>query len=222
MRTVGLRMLLATDPRAAAALELAELEVLGADLPSRQPPSSERAGRVRGLVVDGVRGPDAGVTGPRTALWGDGELGWQACADRCRWARGRTRCVVEAVAGWQPATAVLRRDGGPARAGTAATRVDATRVDAATVVGTVPTGPARLLALDINTNPGWQASVAGRDLEPVVVDGFRQGFVLPAGLAGELEVRFAPDGPYRALLVGGLLAAVLLLVLSSSRAGGGP
>jgi arabinofuranan 3-O-arabinosyltransferase len=211
VRTVGLRVLLASEPRAAATLELAELEVLGADLPA-PPPMVERAcGSGPRLVVDGVEVPTR-ASGPRTALWGDGELGWQACAP-VPMGEGPHDVVVEAVAGWQPATAVLRRDGGPARTGTAASRVDATRVDAATVVGSVTTGPARLLALDINTNPGWEASVAGRDLEPVVVDGFRQGFVLPAGLAGELEVRFAPDGPYQALLVGGLLAAVLLLAL---------
>ena len=69
----------------------------------------------------------------------------------------------------------------------------------------------RVLAMRENANGGWQATVAGRTLRPVVVDGWQQGWLLPAGAAGTVTVSFAPDEPYRAGLFGG--AGLLLLVL---------
>ncbi|NJP34968.1 alpha-(1-_3)-arabinofuranosyltransferase [Micromonospora thermarum] len=83
----------------------------------------------------------------------------------------------------------------------------------------------RVLAVRENTNPGWQATLAGKPLRPVVVDGWQQGWVLPAGASGEVVLRFTPDGPYRlGLLAGGVLlvVVVVLAVLPERRHGGGP
>lgn len=71
----------------------------------------------------------------------------------------------------------------------------------------------RVLAVRENTNAGWQASIGGRTLKPLVVDGWQQGWILPAGTSGEVLLRFAPDTTYRAgLLLGGLLLAVVVLL----------
>ena len=51
----------------------------------------------------------------------------------------------------------------------------------------------------------------------MVVDGFRQGYVLPEGAAGEVEVVFAPDAAYRFALGLGLLLVLLLPVARSCR-----
>ncbi|MET8310451.1 alpha-(1-_3)-arabinofuranosyltransferase [Micromonospora sp. NPDC005173] len=77
----------------------------------------------------------------------------------------------------------------------------------------------RVLAVRENTNTGWQATIGGRTLKPVVVDGWQQGWVLPAGMSGEVVLRFTPDATYRAaLLIGSiLLAAVLLLAVLPAR-----
>lgn len=82
----------------------------------------------------------------------------------------------------------------------------------------------RVLAVRENTNPGWQATLAGEPLRPMVVDGWQQGWVLPAGAAGEVVLRFTPDRPYQvALLTGGaLLLGVALLALLPERRGSGP
>ncbi|MEH1028079.1 alpha-(1-_3)-arabinofuranosyltransferase [Micromonospora profundi] len=81
----------------------------------------------------------------------------------------------------------------------------------------------RVLAVRENTNTGWQATIGGKTLTPLVVDGWQQGWVLPAGVSGEVVLRFAPDRTYRAaLLIGGVLlaAVVLLAVLPARRPGG--
>jgi arabinofuranan 3-O-arabinosyltransferase len=209
VRTIGLRILLAAEPRSAAALELAEVEVIGADLPA-PPEQVERAcGSGPRLVVDGTVVPTR-TSGPRSALWGEGSLRWQACGP-VSVDDGPHEVQVVGVAGWRPATAVLRRAAvAPATAPPAP--LDVERRDPVTLVGSVPAGPVRLLALDSNSNPGWVATVAGVPLDPVVVDGFRQGFVVPAGAEGPLEVRFAPDRPYRVLLLVGLVLALALPV----------
>ena len=69
-----------------------------------------------------------------------------------------------------------------------------------------------LLVIPENTNPGWVASLDGQRLDAVTVDGWQQGYVLPAGAAGEVELEFRPGPYYRAALAVGA-GAVLLLVL---------
>ena len=70
----------------------------------------------------------------------------------------------------------------------------------------------RVLAVRENTNTGWEATIGGRTLKPLVVeDG--EGWILPAGTSGEVVLRFAPDTTYRAgLLLGGILLAVVVLL----------
>ncbi|WP_019901660.1 alpha-(1-_3)-arabinofuranosyltransferase [Salinispora arenicola] len=82
----------------------------------------------------------------------------------------------------------------------------------------------RILAVRENTNRGWQATLAGEPLRSVVVDGWQQGWLLPAGAAGEIVLRFAPDGPYRiSIFTGGaLFLGVAVLALLPERRGGTP
>ncbi|MEV1289417.1 alpha-(1-_3)-arabinofuranosyltransferase [Micromonospora sp. NPDC049679] len=77
----------------------------------------------------------------------------------------------------------------------------------------------RVLALRENTNPGWRATAAGKTLVPIVVDGWQQGWVVPAGVGGPVVLSFTPDTPYRTGLVAGagLVAGVLLLAVLPTR-----
>ncbi|HEX5598890.1 MAG TPA: alpha-(1-_3)-arabinofuranosyltransferase family protein, partial [Micromonosporaceae bacterium] len=77
----------------------------------------------------------------------------------------------------------------------------------------------RLLVVRENTNPGWQATASGKLLAPIVIDGWQQGWLLPAHTSGEIVLRFAPDTPYRAGLLGGglFLAGVLTLAVLPDR-----
>lgn len=77
-----------------------------------------------------------------------------------------------------------------------------------------PAAIPRLLELTENHNPGWIASVAGLELEPIRVDGWRQAWIIPTGVSGVVAMEFAPNGAYRlGLLVGGMGVLALLLAL---------
>ena len=65
-------------------------------------------------------------------------------------------------------------------------------------------------------NPGWRATLDGAPLEPVVLDGWQQGYRIPAGSAGDVVIEFAPDPWYRGALLGGLVLAVALLALATA------
>jgi arabinofuranan 3-O-arabinosyltransferase len=91
--------------------------------------------------------------------------------------------------------------------------------------GGLPTSiavPARahssVLALSQNVNAGWQATLNGVTLAPQRVDGWQQGWVVPAGPAATVEVRFTPSRAFEGLLViGGLLALVCALAATPLR-----
>ncbi|MEU7901448.1 alpha-(1-_3)-arabinofuranosyltransferase [Actinoplanes sp. NPDC049118] len=68
----------------------------------------------------------------------------------------------------------------------------------------------RVLSLRENQNPGWQATLRGRTLKPLVLDGWQQGWLVPAGVGGDVEMRFAPDSTYAAAIGGGGLLLVLV------------
>lgn len=62
-------------------------------------------------------------------------------------------------------------------------------------------------------NPGLRATVGGVPVAPLEVDAAAQGFVVPAGVSGPVELSFAGEPAYRrSLLAGGILAALTILV----------
>lgn len=73
-------------------------------------------------------------------------------------------------------------------------------------------GPASLLTFAEGYHVGWRAEVDGHALQAVQVDGWRQGFVLPASGAVVVHVVFAPAVAYRTGLLAGAVGVVLLLV----------
>ncbi|MFF2085498.1 alpha-(1-_3)-arabinofuranosyltransferase [Nocardia sp. NPDC058176] len=85
-----------------------------------------------------------------------------------------------------------------------------------------PAGPsdpgAQLLVLPLSTNVGWEAHAAdGRELTPVVVDGWQQGWLIPDGTTGEITVSFPADRWYRLAIFGGLLLLIPLVLLAIPR-----
>jgi arabinofuranan 3-O-arabinosyltransferase len=84
----------------------------------------------------------------------------------------------------------------------------------------VGAGPAAMLSFGQNANPGWRARLGSTMLRPTVIDGWEQGFEIPAGRGGDLVVSYPPGNLYRlALAIGaaGVLALLGLLVLDLVR-----
>jgi len=80
-------------------------------------------------------------------------------------------------------------------------------------------GDDAIIAMTQSANNGWRAkTTAGVQLTPRVVDGWRQGFEVPASAAEEIEVYFAPTTAQRAgLLTGPIALGLSLLVLLLTR-----
>ena len=74
-----------------------------------------------------------------------------------------------------------------------------------------------LLQVHENTNSGWVATLAGRTLAPVELDGWQQGWQVPAGEAGTVLLRYTPDRTYRLGLLVGLALVLGLLALAVGR-----
>jgi arabinofuranan 3-O-arabinosyltransferase len=67
-----------------------------------------------------------------------------------------------------------------------------------------------------NANPGWAARLGGKQALPVTLDGWSQGWVVPAAGAGLLQLDFSPQTPFRVALALGLLTALLVVVLAAT------
>ena len=71
-----------------------------------------------------------------------------------------------------------------------------------------------LLVVPENTNPGWTARLDGADLQAVTVDGWQQGWLLPAGPAGTVRLDYPPGADYRTVLAAGAGAVALLVLVA--------
>ena len=69
-----------------------------------------------------------------------------------------------------------------------------------------------LVVVPQNFNEGWVGTVGQQAVKPIRVNGWMQGWVVPAGAATTLDAAFEPNVPYRAAL--GIGAAMLVLLLA--------
>lgn len=85
---------------------------------------------------------------------------------------------------------------------------------------TVGSGAASYLTMYENFNDGWRATLGGKELTPVRLDGWQQGWRIPAGAGGTVELSYEPAVTYEGGLIGSAVAIVLLagLVLWRRRA----
>ncbi|MFG1669911.1 alpha-(1-_3)-arabinofuranosyltransferase family protein [Streptomyces sp. Y7] len=85
---------------------------------------------------------------------------------------------------------------------------------------TVGSGSASYLTMYENFNDGWHATLNGKELTPVRLDGWQQGWRIPAGAGGTVELSYEPAVAYEAGLIGGAVGVALLagLVLWRRRA----
>ena len=73
----------------------------------------------------------------------------------------------------------------------------------------------RILVVPESINPGWTAHTAdGTTLTPVTVNGWQQGWVVPAGAAGSISMSFGANAVYRAGIAGGLALLPILALMA--------
>jgi arabinofuranan 3-O-arabinosyltransferase len=74
---------------------------------------------------------------------------------------------------------------------------------------------ARILVVPESINPGWTARTAdGAELSPVTVNGWQQGWVVPAGTSGSVSMAFGSNTVYRAGIGFGLALLPILALLA--------
>ena len=77
-----------------------------------------------------------------------------------------------------------------------------------------PAEEERTVVLSERHDTDWRASLDGTELAAVEVDGWAQGFTVPAGAGGELEIhRYQPARPLWQLLLYGATAATALIAI---------
>ncbi|NUK21874.1 alpha-(1-_3)-arabinofuranosyltransferase domain-containing protein [Streptomyces lunaelactis] len=86
--------------------------------------------------------------------------------------------------------------------------------DSRTVSVSVGSDEATYLQTYENANDGWKATLDGTELESVRLDGWQQAWVVPAGASGTVKLEFEPSRPYRAALIGGVIALAALAALA--------
>ena len=209
-------------------LGISEIKVLGEkDLRvglSRKRPVALPCGSGPSLLIDGTRRLSTSVTTTVGELVAGRTMKATPCTKQpVVLSEGQHRMAVEATSALLVDAVTLTGDL-PARTTAAAPAEVAVwePTHREVVIASAPT--TRTLELSENANPGWTASVDGQELEPLRVDGWRQAFVVPAGVSGTVVVEFGPDRFYRAaLLVGAtLFIALLALAVWPSRRAAGP
>ncbi|WP_426574113.1 alpha-(1-_3)-arabinofuranosyltransferase domain-containing protein [Aquihabitans sp. McL0605] len=79
----------------------------------------------------------------------------------------------------------------------------------------VAAGGDAIVATTENFNDGWEATLDGQALTPIRVDGWRQGWRVPAGSAATIHLRYRPGTSQRLGLVLGLVALLALLAAAA-------
>jgi arabinofuranan 3-O-arabinosyltransferase len=156
-------------------------------------------------------------------------LTWQVCGTKGNaldLPAGSVRLTAEASSEFSPLDVKLTRAGG-------AVAMSSGRATPLAVTGRTATAatvevPARvtpsLLVLPQNFNAGWTATdERGRELSAVRVNGWQQGWSLPAGEAVTLSASFGPAGAYRVfLVVGALMCLACAVAVTLTRGSSGP
>ena len=168
------------------------------------------------VVVDGTVHPTEVIGTLRDVAAGT-PLTWRVCDGPVELGPGRHRVVAAPTAQFEPVTLVWRPTSAPSdavTAGGATDRLEVTSWGNARRVMSVAGGPAAILRIAENANAGWHASLDGVPLEPVVLDGWQQGYRIPAGTGGDVVIEFVPEPWYQGALLVGLALAVGLVALA--------
>ena len=191
-----------------------ELAVLGSTVPHAGLAGREAVTMGCGLGpevrVDGSLASSTSVTEAASSVVRGELTAADPCGGAIHLAPGEHRIQVHSTAEWLIDSVALI----PLSA--ASSTATGLALSASTPSATSPVASeARVIGVSMNANAGWHATLNGADLEPIRLDGWRQGFVVPAGVGGEVTLTYTPDRAYRWGLLLGLLAVIVLFVLAA-------
>lgn len=85
----------------------------------------------------------------------------------------------------------------------------------------VSEGDASYLRTHMSVNKGWKATMDGKELSSLRLDGWQQGFLIPAGTSGTITLEYAPTTYYNGGLIAAGIGLLVLLGLAFVRRRGG-
>ncbi len=204
---------------------VSEVRVIGADDLRRARSGAEvvaaRCGTGPTLTVAGRAVPTQ-VVGTYAQVLADEPLDWRPCGRAPSLPPGRVEVLAPATSAFRPASLKLSNAPTPTPQRPSDSTVLSVEPDRPDLVPerVVLTSRERpqLLVLAQNASDGWSARLEGVELQSVRVDGWRQGWLVPAGGTAAIDVEFRPQRAYTAaLLVGGAAAACLVVVAALLR-----
>lgn len=146
------------------------------------------------------------------------------CSERSEVELGASTHTVEAGDAGPLAITDVTLSTGETKAPAATARtVDVQQSDGDRRTLTVGAGEASYLQLHENHNKGWKATLNGKELTPLRIDGWQQAWLVPEGEGGTVTMEYEPALLYRAGLIGaGVLFLVLVALAVFRRKGSGP
>lgn len=197
---------------------ISEVGLIGAD-DLRQPLPADAevklpCGTGPDLELDGTVVAETSVTARVEQLKDGNTVPATACAGSVTLPAGPHQIAVRSSQAFQPVLAAFAADQFYAPTTRAVSPEVVTWEATERAVNVPASDQGRVLEVAENFNPGWRATAEGQDLAPVRVDGWKQAFILPAGVGGQVTLTFAPDGVYRTGLVAGLLAVLAVFVIA--------
>ncbi|PRY61527.1 arabinofuranan 3-O-arabinosyltransferase [Knoellia remsis] len=196
-----------------------ELRVLGANGPIGPLNGGLATGAPCGygpsLTVAGRTHPTE-VRGTLSDLLEDRPLTWRTCdTGEVALPGGVSDVSAKASAEFVPDTLSLTAAAAP-QSPSVPTKLEAQRPSAARLTLALPhRTEASVVSVPQNYNTGWRATLDGVQLQPVRINGWMQGWVVPGGAPAQVRAEFSPDRTYRWLLI---LGATLTLGLLLSTA----
>ncbi|WP_193614399.1 alpha-(1-_3)-arabinofuranosyltransferase domain-containing protein [Nocardioides lijunqiniae] len=214
LTTSRLRIVFAPPPaEASAPLGVAELTVGGLEglryTPERDLPTGAICGLGPELEIDGRVHPTQ-VSGTLAQVLDGTPMRLESCEGPVDIGAGTHTVRISATDQFAPSELTLAPAGRATPAPPARRDVEVGRWTSNDRSVEVGPGEEALLVVPENVNDGWVAELDGRRLDTVRVDGWKQGYVLPAGEGGRVQLTFAPNRWYQAALVTGGVLALLL------------
>ncbi|GEP32861.1 coagulation factor 5/8 type [Nocardioides szechwanensis] len=218
IRTQRLNITALVDPSHSDGVGISELEIDGLEDLRHTPDPTAATGVPCGFgptIEVGGATFETGVTGTIGDVVTGAPLDLQVCGDDdVVLHRGAQRLKVTNAEGFAVSSLWLTPSAPTVAVRSAPPTSEVTSWSSSERVVEVDAEEEAVLVLPQSYNRGWRATVDGRTLDSVVLDGWKQGWRVPAGTDGVVEMSFEPQDAFRLSLVLGLSVAALLALLT--------